>query len=138
MQVFGSRRASRSERNETTDSARGQVARKEPRYVASIPITLRRFLPAGPVVTPGVSLDISLHGMSFLVRYAPRVGETVSIMARWAGGSLDILAKVRHSGPGGAGVEFVSLSPITLQQIEAWIEELRAGEQNQLPYLWLN
>ena len=49
------------------------VRRREPRYVSSIPVTLQRFLRYGPAVTRGMSLDISMRGMSALVCGAPRV-----------------------------------------------------------------
>jgi hypothetical protein len=55
------------------------VRRREPRYVASIPVTLQRFARFGPVVTRGLSLDVSMRGMSALVCGAPRVGGTVVI-----------------------------------------------------------
>lgn len=114
------------------------VGRKERRYVSSVPITVRRFLPAGPFVTPGVSLDISKHGMSCLVCSTPRAGEIVGITWRRAGARLEVLAKVRHSNASGSGVEFVSLSPPVLQRIDEWIEELQASEQLRYPYSWLD
>ncbi len=68
------------------------VSRQEPRYFASIPVGLQRFLRFGPFVTRGVSLDISVRGMSALVCGAPRAGETVviSLSLRDAAISLDL------------------------------------------------
>src|SRR5215467_1426377 len=92
-----------------------EVRRREPRYVTSIPITLRRFM-VKPIVTSGVTLDISRHGMSFLVPSMPHTGETVAITAQHGGASLELLAKVRHSGPSGSGVEFVAFSANTREE----------------------
>jgi|SRR5664279_5057050 len=55
------------------------LRRREQRYVVSIPLTLLRFLRFGPALTRGMTLDISMRGMSALVCGAPRVGETVVI-----------------------------------------------------------
>ena len=55
------------------------VHRRETRYVSSVPVALQRFLRFGPFLTRGVSLDVSVRGMSALVCGAPRVGETVVI-----------------------------------------------------------
>jgi hypothetical protein len=55
------------------------VCRSEPRYICRIPVAMQRFLHFGPVVTRGVTLDVSLQGISALLCGAPRVGETVVI-----------------------------------------------------------
>src|SRR5271163_595955 len=60
-------------------SRANKARRRDPRYVCSVPATLQRFLRFGPILTRGVSLDISMRGMSALVCGAPRVGETVVI-----------------------------------------------------------
>src|SRR6202142_3992216 len=87
--------------------------RQEPRYVHSIPGTLQRFLRFGPFITRGVSLDISVRGMSALVCGAPRVGETVVIGLPLPHAPIEVLATVRHSCDAQSGFEFYPLSHIT-------------------------
>ena len=110
------------------------VRRREPRYVSSIPIALQRFLRYGPFVTRGVSLDISMRGMSALVCGAPRVGETVVIALSLSGAPVDMLATVRHSSDARSGFEFYPLPPIAQQGIQGWIQELRKHEETLFPY----
>src|SRR5580700_11472778 len=106
------------------------VRRREPRYFCSIPVTLQRFLRFGPVVTRGVSLDISMRGMSALVCGAPRVGETVVIKLPLRDVPVEMLATVHHSSDAKSGFEFYPLSPIALDGIQTWIQELRKHEES--------
>ena len=110
------------------------VRRREPRYFASIPVTLQRFLRFGPLVTRGVTLDISMRGMSAIVCGAPRVGETVTIELPLSGAPVEMLATVRHSSDARSGFEFYPLSPVAKQGIQDWIQELRKHEEKLFPY----
>ena len=110
------------------------VRRQEPRYVSSIPVGLQRFLRFGPFVTRGVSLDISLRGMSALVCGAPRAGETVVISLSLRDAPIEMLATVRHSSDAKSGFEFYPLSAIAQQGIQAWIQELKKHEETLFPY----
>jgi PilZ domain len=110
------------------------VRRQEPRYVSSVPVGLQRFLRFGPFVTRGVSLDISLRGMSALVCGAPRVGETVVITLSLRDAPIEMLATVRHSSDAKSGFEFYPLSTIAQQGIQAWIQELKKHEETLFPY----
>ena len=110
------------------------VRRREPRYVSSIPVTLQRFLRFGPFLTRGVSLDVSVRGMSALVCGAPRVGETVVILLSSPEVPFEMLATVRHSSDARSGFEFYPLSPISQQGIEDWIQELKKHEESLFPY----
>ena len=110
------------------------VRRKEPRYVSSIPVGLHRFLRSGPLVTRGVTLDISLRGMSALVCGAPRAGETVVITLSLRDAPIEMLATVRHSGDAKTGFEFCSLSSIAQRAIQDWIQELKKHEETLFPY----
>ncbi len=110
------------------------VRRREARYVSSIPATLQRFLRFGPIITRGVTLDISMLGMSALVCGVPRVGETVVIALSLAGSNIEMLASVRHSSDARSGFEFYPLSPIAQEGIQNWIEELRQHEETLFPY----
>jgi c-di-GMP-binding flagellar brake protein YcgR len=114
------------------------VRRREPRYVSSIPVTLQRFLRFGPFLTRGVTLDISMRGMSALVCGAPRVGETVvislSLSLPLSDAPVEILATVRHSSDAKSGFEFYPLSPIAQEGIQTWIRELQKHEESLFPY----
>ena len=113
---------------------RYDVRRREARYVSSIPATLQRFLRFGPFITRGMTLDISMGGMSALVCGAPRVGETVVIGLSLADANVEMLASVRHSSDARSGFEFYPLSPISQQGIEDWIQELKKHEESLFPY----
>ena len=86
------------------------VRRREPRYVSAIAVTLQRFLRFGPFVTRGVSLDISVRGMSALVCGAPRVGETVVIGLPLPEAPVEMLATVPYGSDAISGFEFYPLS----------------------------
>jgi len=103
--------------------------RREARYVSSIPVTLQRFLRFGAIITCGVTLDISMQGMSALVCGAPRVGETVVIALSLPDADIEMLASVRHSSDARSGFEFYPLSPMAQHGIQNWIEELRQHEE---------
>jgi PilZ domain-containing protein len=111
-----------------------QVRRREPRYVSTIPVTLQRFLRYGPVVTRGMTLDVSMRGMSALVCGAPRVGETVVIGLSLPGATVELLATVRHSSDARTGFEFYPLPPIAKHGIQRWIQELREHEEKLFPF----
>jgi hypothetical protein len=110
------------------------VRRRAPRYVSSIRLTLQRFLRSGPFVTRGVSLDISMRGMSALVCGAPRVDETVLLALSLPDARIEMLATVRHSSDARSGFEFYPLSPIARQGIQDWIQELKKHEESLFPY----
>jgi hypothetical protein len=85
------------------------VRRQEARYVSSVPVGLQRFLRFGPFVTRGVTLDISLRGMSALVCGAPRAGETVVITLSLRDAPIEMLATVRHSSDAKSGLSSPSV-----------------------------
>ena len=110
------------------------VRRREPRYVSSISVTLQRFLRYGPAVTRGLSLDVSMRGMSALVCGAPRVGETVVIALSLPDAPVEMLAKVRHSSDARTGFEFYPLPPLAQHGIQRWIQGLREHEEKLFPF----
>jgi len=112
------------------------VRRREPRYISSIPVAMQRFLRFGPVVTRGVTLDISMRGMSALVCGALRVGETVVIELPSRDAPVEMLATVRHNGDANSGFEFFPLSPLAEQEIQDWIERLSKQEETLFPYFY--
>ena len=121
-------------RGELARSPRYNVRRRETRYVSSMTVALQRFLRFGPIITRGVTLDISMRGMSALVCGAPRVGETVVIGLSLADANIEVLASVRHSSDARSGFEFYPLSLIAEQGIQNWIQELRQHEEKRFPY----
>jgi|SRR5208282_2084339 len=110
------------------------VRRRDQRYVASVPVTLQRFLRYGPVDTRGVSLDISARGMAALICGTPLVGETVVITLSLPNAPVEMLATVRHSSEARSGFEFCPLSRSAQQGIQDWIQELREHEEKLFPY----
>ena len=110
------------------------VRRRDPRYVASIPVTLQFFSRFGPVVTRGLSLDVSMRGMAALVCGAPRVGQTVVIGLSLPDATVELLATVRHSSDARTGLEFYPLPPNALHRIQHWIQELREHEEKLFPF----
>ncbi len=110
------------------------VRRRDPRCISTIPVTLQRFLRFGPTVTRGLSLDVSLRGMSALVCGAPRVGETVVIALSLPDAPVEMLATVRHSSDARTGFEFYPLPPIAQHGIQHWIQELREHEETLFPF----
>jgi hypothetical protein len=110
------------------------VRRREPRYLASMPVGLQRFLRFGPLLTRGITLDISMRGMSALVCGAPRVGETVALELALRGVPVEMLATVRHSARARSGFEFFPLTSMAENGIQDWIEELGKEEEKMFPF----
>jgi hypothetical protein len=113
------------------------VHRRDVRYVCSIPVALQRFLRAGPVVTRGMALDISLRGMSALVCGMPRTGETVTIELSLRDARVEMLATVRYSNDAKSGFEFFPLSPAAEKGVQDCVEELKKLEETPFPYACL-
>jgi c-di-GMP-binding flagellar brake protein YcgR len=109
------------------------VQRREPRYVSTVPVALQRFLRFGPCLTRGVSLEISVRGMSALVCGPPRVGETVVIELPLPDTPIEMLATVRHSNNAMSGFEFYPLSPVAERGLQDWIQEMREHEERLFP-----
>lgn len=110
------------------------VGRRDQRYVSSIPVALQRFLRFGPFLTRGMSLDISVRGMSALVCGAPRVGETVVIELPLPQAPIEMLATVRHSSDAKSGFEFYPLSPVAERGLKDWLRDLRKHEEKLFLY----
>ena len=113
-----------------------KVRRREPRYVSSVQVTLRRFLRFGPVVTRGLVLDISVRGMSALVCGMLQVGETVVIELPLPNISVEMLARVRHSSDAKSGFEFYPLSSMAQEGIQDFIRRLKQHEESMFPYAY--
>jgi c-di-GMP-binding flagellar brake protein YcgR len=92
-------------------------ARRHPRVLFSVPITLRHLMAGGVCTSQGISLDISTGGMRALVQGHLQVGETVAIDVPVAARMLSTVAIVRHTSSLSCGFEFVGLSPEEQSQI---------------------
>ncbi len=114
-----------------------RVDRRDHRCISSVPITVQRFLRFGPVVEPGLSLDISMGGMSGLICGAPRVGETVVIKLSLWGSPMEILATVSYSSDARSGFKFCSLPREAEERLRSWIVELEKQEHSDSPCLFL-
>jgi len=108
--------------------------RRDRRYICSIPIKVQRFLRFGPVITRGLSLDISMQGMSGLICGAPRVGETVVIELLLLGAPLEILATVPYSSDARSGFQFYPLYTVAEQTLQEWLLELEKQERSSSTY----
>jgi c-di-GMP-binding flagellar brake protein YcgR len=87
------------------------IARKHPRAIFSVPITLHHLMAGGVAALHGISVDISEGGMGALVKGDLHEGETVEIDIQWPGHTLSLVAIVRHTSKIQAGFEFLGLRP---------------------------
>ena len=91
--------------------------RRYPRYMFSIPVTVRHRPPSRLQNTRGMTLDISQGGVSAIVAANLLVGEVVEIDLPLPTGLLNALANVRYKTADRCGFEFIGLSPQEQQQI---------------------
>lgn len=108
------------ELNSQPQSARvtkSRVERQHPRYLFSVPVTLRRLVSGGFQTTRGMSLDISEGGVSAVVQANLSVGETVEINLPLSACPLHTVAIVRHVTDSRSGFEFLGLTPEERHQI---------------------
>lgn len=91
--------------------------RRHPRYLFSIPLTLRHWPPNGFKTSHGMTLDISEGGMAALIPDDLGIGETVEVDLPLPTGLLNVLAKVRYKAPSRCGFEFIGLSSQEQRQI---------------------
>jgi PilZ domain len=103
--------------------------RRYPRHFLSAPVTTWQLLNSGPQVTRGLTLEISVGGLSAILCGPPLVGEGVSVRVQLFDSAFEAPAIVRHSRTGCTGFEFLDLPPEFLRSIEANIHR-------SLPCLW--
>ena len=84
--------------------------RRHPRYRYSVPITIA----SDGVATPGISIEISVSGISAISAYPLKLNDTVEL-APIADGK--VLACVRHNMGKIYGFEFLNLTPEQSQRI---------------------
>jgi c-di-GMP-binding flagellar brake protein YcgR len=118
----------------STGSTAYSVKRREPRYVSSMPVAMQRYFRFEPFFSRGLSLDISIAGMSALLCGAPQIGEIVLIELMLPDNPIEMLATVRHSTDAKSGFEFYLSSPAATRGIQGWIQELRKHEADLFPH----
>lgn len=96
-----------------------------PRHYFSAPVTTWGLLNSGPQVTHGLTLEISLGGLSAVLCGPPKRGERVSVRLNLLNVAFETLAIVRHSSPARTGFEFLEPSPELLSSIENCIQASR-------------
>jgi c-di-GMP-binding flagellar brake protein YcgR len=94
----------------TTGSQYGSE-RRHPRFFLSAPVMARRPLNSGSPIARGITLEISLGGLSAVLCGPPPVGERVSVQVKLPNLLFETPAIVRHSTSARTGFQFVSLSP---------------------------
>ena len=95
--------------------------RRYPRHYLSAPVTTWDLLNSGLQVTRGITLEISLGGLSAVLCGPPKRGERVSLRLNLLDVAFETPAIVRHSSPARTGFEFLEPSPEFLTNIEACI-----------------
>jgi c-di-GMP-binding flagellar brake protein YcgR len=108
---------------ETTTSTRHHgPERRYPRFFLSEPLVARRALNSGSHVARGITLEISLGGLSAVLCGPPPVGERVSVQLNLMNSAFEAPAIVRHSSPARTGFEFLDLSPRSRRRLENCIQ----------------
>lgn len=104
-----------------TSKSERSSERRHPRFFLSAPMVARQSLSAGSHVTRGITVDISLGGLSAVLCGPPRIGERVSVRMKLMNSTLEAPAVVRHSSSARTGFEFLSLPPESRRTIEKCI-----------------
>ncbi|HKW17092.1 MAG TPA: PilZ domain-containing protein [Terriglobales bacterium] len=107
---------------ENRASSQHNSERRHQRFFLSAPIIARRPLDSGLQVTRGITLEISLGGLSAVLCGPPPVGERVSVRLKLMNSAFEAPAIVRHSSAARTGFEFVNLSPGSRRRIENCIQ----------------
>lgn len=108
-------------RSAASSAEQHSTERRFPRHFLSAPVTTWALLNSGPQVTRGLTLEISLGGLSAVLCGPPRCGERVSVRLNLRNIAFETPAIVRHSSPARTGFEFVDPSAEFLSSIEACI-----------------
>ena len=94
------------------EANRGKAsARRHPRALFSVPITLHHLSPGGIRTIRGISLDLGEGGLGAIVQGDVHVGDTVAIDLQLSEHLLTAVAIVRHNSSVRSGFEFVGLTP---------------------------
>lgn len=98
------------------------TARRHPRFFLSSPVSVRQPFRAGSRLTRGITLEISLGGLSAVLCGPPPVGERVSVRLKLKDSAIEAPAIVRHSSSSRTGFEFLNLPPHVQHRIENCIQ----------------
>jgi hypothetical protein len=109
-------------RSPAASAGQHKTERRYPRHFLSAPVTTWGLLNSGPQVTRGLTLEISLGGLSAVLCGPPKCGERVSVRWNLLNIAFETLAIVRHSSPARTGFEFLEPSPEVLHSIENCIQ----------------
>jgi hypothetical protein len=99
--------------------------RRYQRHFLSAPLTTWGLLNSGPQLARGLTLEISLGGLSAVLCGPPKRGERVSVRLNLLNVAFETPAIVRHSSSARTGFEFLEPSPEFLSSIENCIQESR-------------
>jgi hypothetical protein len=114
---------------ETAVTTQYPTARRHPRCLFTVPVTLQRWLAGVPFATQGISLDISPGGIAVAVCSPPSVGETVDIQLHAHARPCGARAIVRYNTQAQAGLEFLESEP-DLQQLIASVTQKPVAREN--------
>jgi PilZ domain len=106
----------------TASSGQRSSERRYPRFFLSAPIAARRAVSSGSHVTRGITLEISVGGLSAVLCGPPPVGERVSVRLNLMNSAFEAPAIVRHSSPSRTGFEFLDLPRSSRRRIETCIQ----------------
>ena len=96
--------------------------RRYPRFLLSAPVSTRRYRGPRSRITRGITLDISMGGLSAMLCGPPPVGQRVALRLELPETSLQANAVVRYSNAARTGFEFVKLSRESQRRIEHCIQ----------------
>lgn len=116
-----------------TTAGQNSAKRRHPRHFLSAPVSTWRLLDSGPRVTHGLTLEVSVGGLSAVLCGPPQVGDRVSVRLNLPNFAFETLAVVRHSSAARTGFEFVAPSPALVHGIETCIQDSRTRSSSQ-PY----
>lgn len=106
----------------TQSDRRYDSERRHPRFFLSAPLIARRAMSSGSQVARGITVEISLGGLSAVLCGPPPVGERVSVRLKLMNHAFEAPAIVRHSSAARTGFEFLSLAPESQRKIESCLQ----------------
>ena len=112
-------------RSSAAPAGQDSAERRYPRHFFSTPVATWGLLNSGLQVARGLTLEISLGGLSAILCGPPKRGERVSVRLNLLDVAFETAAIVRHSSPARTGFEFLDPSPEFLSSITNCIQASR-------------
>lgn len=109
-------------RSSAASAGQHRSQRRHPRHFLSAPVTTWGVLNSGSQLARGLTLEISLGGLSAVLCGPPKRGERVSVRLNLLNVAFETPAIVRHSSPARTGFEFLEPSPEFLSSIQHCIQ----------------